>query len=164
MILCIHLRNFNFFKRMTRRDKGRRLFIIIADFYLHRTDNTYDCILTCSNGNKCAICILRRSRHCYHTYLLGTEQRRKKFSLSAGGKGTDGAKIHIHTNSHFFLQHEVTGEILPCLCSEGWWLELVVPATKPISPGDAECFLCPAPPIPTNPVSHATAYDPVIPQ
>lgn len=98
------------------------------------------------------------------THTCSELSKRQKNLTQCWRKGNRWCK-NSHTQEFtLFLQHEVTGEILPCLCSEGWWLELVVPATKRISPGDAESFPCPAPSIPTSPVSRVTAYSPVIPK
>lgn len=98
----MHLRNINLIKRMTRGDKGRRVFITRINFYLHCTDTPvplYWCVLV---GKTCAVSWSTTTGTC-ESWAQETE-----ISLWAAGKGTDGANIHTHTHIHTFSWHKVT--------------------------------------------------------
>lgn len=94
-----HLGNINLIKRMTRGDKGRRVFITRINFYLLCPDTpvpTYWCVLV---GKTCAI---RAGGHQHHRYLCELSKGDKNLTLSCR-KGNRWCKhSHTNTNSHFF--------------------------------------------------------------
>lgn len=98
----IHLRNFYWIKRMARGDKGRRAFIIVIDFYLHCTNIPMAMYWYVPVEKIRAICAMPRRTTASHVPVWNWAKE-TKISLCATGKGTDGAKIHTHTNSHFFM-------------------------------------------------------------
>lgn len=110
----IHLRNFNLIKRMTGGDKGRMVFNTIMHFYLHNTDTPMPMCWYVLVEKKPVQSVLCRRGHQYHTYLLGTEQRRQK-SHSVLQEREQMVQKFTHTNSHLELRKDsITG-------GAAWW-------------------------------------------
>lgn len=99
----IHLRNINLIKRMTRGDKGRRVFITRINFYLHCTDTPvpmYWCVLV---GKTCAVLC----RTPAPKVPVRAEQRRQK-SHSELQEREQMVQTFTHTYIHTFSWHKVT--------------------------------------------------------
>lgn len=112
---------------MTRGDKGRRVFIIRRDFYLH----CYTCahVLVCSTGEK--LCNLYcRGEHQHHRYLWELSKGDKILTLCCRKENRWCEHSHTHKFTVFY-----NARLLPRLCWRGLWLELVILDSPLKSPG-----------------------------
>lgn len=112
---------------MTRGDKGRRVFIIRRDFYLH----CYTCahVLVCSSGEK--LCNLYcRGEHQHHRYLWELSKGDKILTLCCRKENRWCKHSHTHKFTVFY-----NARLLPRLCWRGLWLELVILDSPLKSPG-----------------------------
>lgn len=118
----IHLRNFNLIKRMTRGDKGGRVFFIIIDFYLHCTDKPMHTFYW--KKNLCNLYYVVADISITRTCLeLSKGDKNLTLYCRKGNRWCKNSYTHKFT---LFLWHKVTNKILPCLCLEGLRLDLVI--------------------------------------